>query len=734
MKGSMILWVLIFLGALVQIVLPAAMASNLPANRPVNDKWALVIGISKFADSSLDLKYSAKDAQDFYNYLITDGHFAKDHVKLLINEIATREQVLSQIGDTWLPKVAKLDDLVVIFISSHGSPSDVNVGGVNYILAHDTSKSNLYATGIAMQDLSQILKNRIGSDRLVLILDACHSGNAAASGKGIFRVSNVNVDEIAEGSGKTVISSSEPAQMSWESSEYPNGVFTHYLIDALHQNGSDTKLSDAYKYMKEKVQEEVLRDRGAMQTPQLRGTADSTAIAIAIVPEHPTAPPPGVSTEGLPKEEQAPDNQANNSKLAMISPAELAVTQARVWETYLASGVKARKEGRYAEAERMLKESIGEAEKFGSDSPRYAASLSELAELDRIAGQYTEAESLNRKALAIRQKALGMQVPEVAQSLNNLALLLEDKGRYSEAEPLMRQSLEIWKKKQGEESAETAVGLNNLARDLFDMGKYVEAEQLARRSLEISEKVHGLESPEVARSLVTLGQLYFKTGKYNEAKKMLQRSLDIREREHGPEHPDLIESINSLAEVSTAQRRYVDAEPLLYRSLAISEKTLGADHPHVADSLNQLALLYELRLKYPQAESNYKRALEIREKALGSGHPAVAQSLTNLAWLNYAQEQYPQADSLYRRAQAISEKALEPDNPSVATTLEYYVHLLRATSRRRQATDLQAKVKAMRAKHALSNPNVKLKTDSAILNARAYALRQKQEIDKKRGD
>jgi tetratricopeptide (TPR) repeat protein len=733
MNGSITARVLSFAAALFMLA-PVRAWAEAPAGRPVNDKWALIVGISEFADSSLNLKYSAKDAQDFYNYLVSDGHFAKDHVKLLLNEKATRQQILSEAGDSWLPKVAGTDDLVVIFISSHGSPADENVGGVNYILAHDTSKSNLYASGIAMQDLSQILKDRVRSDRLVLILDACHSGNASPEGKGIFRSGNVNVEDIARGSGKTVMSSSEPSQMSWESKDYPNGVFTHHLVEALRGKGSDTTLGGAFQSMKEKVQEEVLRDRGALQSPVLKGGAGGADLMLAVAPANPAPPPVGLSAAGEPAGEESASAPADKAEVAMLPTAASAESQIRVWETYLESGVKARSEGRYSEAEQLLKEAIQEADKFGSESARYASSINELAELYRIRGQYAEAEPLFRKALAIRERVLGADDPAVAQSLNRLGLLLRNRGKYSEAEPLFRQSLEIWSKKSSEESSDVAQSLNNLAGDLLDKGKYAEAESLCRRSLAISEKLSGPGSVETARSLATLGLLQYKLGRYTEAKKTLLRSIDIMEKVLGPEHPNLVDPINSLAQLNIVQHRYSEAEPLFYRSLAISEKAYGPDHPAVAESLDKLALLYELRLKYSQAEENFKRALEIREKALGPEHPAVAESLTNLAWLSYAQEKYPQADSLYRRAQAISEKALESDNPAVVKTLEYYTHLLRATSRNKQATALQAKIKAMRAKHTLENPNSKLKTDSAILSARAYALTEKHEYDKKKKD
>lgn len=91
-----------------------SVAAQDDANRPVTDKWAVVSGISKFADSKLDLRYPAKDAQDFYNYLITKGNFAKDHVKLLLDEKATRDRIRDVLGDSWLPHAALPQDLVVI--------------------------------------------------------------------------------------------------------------------------------------------------------------------------------------------------------------------------------------------------------------------------------------------------------------------------------------------------------------------------------------------------------------------------------------------------------------------------------------------------------------------------------------------------------------------------------------------------------------------------------------------
>ena len=76
---------------------------------------------------------------------------------------------------------------------------------------------------------------------------------------------------------------------------------------------------------------------------------------------------------------------------------------------------------------------------------------------------FTAAEPLLRRALAIRQRALGPEHPLTAASLNNLALLLRNQGDLAAARPLFERALAITEKALGPEHPHTAVGLHNLA-------------------------------------------------------------------------------------------------------------------------------------------------------------------------------------------------------------------------------------------------------------------------------
>ena len=256
------------------------------SNGPIEDKYALVVGVSKFQNPKYDLKYPSKDAQDLANYLTTEANFAKDHVKVLVDEQATKERVLGEIGDKWLPRVAHPNDLVVIFLSSHGSPSQMDEEGLNYLVLYNTDPDSLFATGLPLQELAAAIKRRVHARRVVLIIDACHSG-AANPAKGLTRVGNFDSKSLALGTGQLVICSSAPNEVSWESKRYQNGVFTHQLIEGLRSGGAKATLGSAFQKMKASVIDEVLADRKELQTPVLKSKWNGNDLIITLPPSKP---------------------------------------------------------------------------------------------------------------------------------------------------------------------------------------------------------------------------------------------------------------------------------------------------------------------------------------------------------------------------------------------------------------------------------------------------------------
>lgn len=268
-------------------------ASESVAGSPIKDKWAVLIGVSKFENPQIPtLKYPAKDARDLADFLVASGNFKRDHILLLTDELATRENILDAFGDGWLPKRVLEDDLVLVYVSSHGSAVDNR--GNNFIIAHDTDPDKPFATGIKLQTLLKDVTERTGCQRVVLMLDACHSGTATADAKGLTR--NGIDPTTYVGTGQVVISSSKPEQVSWESKRYKNGVFTHQLMEALQSKGADTKIDDAYSALKDGVEAEVRFDRTVAQTPLLLSKWQGPPLALLAPPTNPrvvpSEPPP----------------------------------------------------------------------------------------------------------------------------------------------------------------------------------------------------------------------------------------------------------------------------------------------------------------------------------------------------------------------------------------------------------------------------------------------------------
>ena len=279
-----------------------------------------------------------------------------------------------------------------------------------------------------------------------------------------------------------------------------------------------------------------------------------------------------------------------------------------------------------------------------------SAKVSELGD----AGKYSEAIALAQAMLANQEKRPPNR--DLAGALNNLAQLYGDVGRDADAEPMYKRAIAIMEKAVGLDSAALAPELSNLAALYERQRRYVEAEPLFKRALALSEKSLGPNHPDVGKYLNNLGTLYERQDRHADSEPLFKRALAIYEKAVGPDHPAVATLVNNLGQVYKAEGREADAEPLIRRSLAIREARLGRDHPDVARSLNNLADLYQRQRRYADAEPLFKRALAIREQAVGPDHPDTIASLNNLASLYQAEgraiDALPLVESMIANASA----------------------------------------------------------------------------------
>ena len=281
---------------------------------------------------------------------------------------------------------------------------------------------------------------------------------------------------------------------------------------------------------------------------------------------------------------------------------------------------------------KQLEGKVAELEKSGgSNEPALATALNELAIFHFQQGDFAAAEPVFRRALTIREAALGPDHPQTAQVLNNLALVLQERGNYPAAQPLLERALALNEKARGPDHAEVATALNNLAALHRLTGNYARAEPLYLRALAINEKVNGPDHPSVAVVLNNLGIMYQQQDANDKARPLMERSLAIREKSAGPDHPDVARALNNLGVLAQDQGDIDAAERLYRRAVQIYEKAYGRSHQLYGQALNNLATVLLNKKEYAVAGPMYDEAISVRSAALGPGHPDMTIALTSQA-------------------------------------------------------------------------------------------------------
>ncbi len=263
-----------------------------PELGPVHNKYALIVGIGSFLDERIPkLRFTAKDARDFRDLLVDPryGRFDPDNVLLLVDSQASRAGILEAVQQIY--KWAKEDDLVVIYMSTHGSPRQGGLGlqGIGHIVTYDTNLDSLYIDALEFQDFSEKI-SLIPARRKVTFLDTCFSGQAFAAGQKSLVLEAFGPDKEAaslflSGEGSYVVTSSSDSEQSWESDSLQNSYFTYFLIEALRSGPEPPTIREVWDHLAKNVSQRASAERGAQQHPQLHPEDSDGSLRIGVVSE-----------------------------------------------------------------------------------------------------------------------------------------------------------------------------------------------------------------------------------------------------------------------------------------------------------------------------------------------------------------------------------------------------------------------------------------------------------------
>ena len=203
-----------------------------PAIQPYHDSWAAIIGIDDYVNWQ-KLQYAAHDALGVKDLLIQKYSFKPDHIITLLNGEATRQNILSLLGDKFAdPKMVQHEDRVLVFYAGHGATRKLASGReLGYIIPVDAGLTNYEGSAISMTNFQDI-SEAIPAKHLLFVMDSCYSGLALTRGGGMAPSQNY-LNEISRREARQMFTAGGADQQVADNGPNGHSVFTWTLLQGL---------------------------------------------------------------------------------------------------------------------------------------------------------------------------------------------------------------------------------------------------------------------------------------------------------------------------------------------------------------------------------------------------------------------------------------------------------------------------------------------------------------------
>jgi len=203
-----------------------------PPAQPYQDSWAAIVGIDNYANWQ-KLQYAVHDAEGVKQLLIENYKFRPDHIFTLLNEQATRANILSLLGDKLAdPKMVHREDRVFVFYAGHGATRKLASGReLGYIVPVDADLTNYEGSAISMTNFQDI-SEAIPAKHVLFVMDSCYSGLALTRG-GAMPQSQNYLNEISRREARQMFTAGGADQQVADNGPNGHSIFTWTLLQGL---------------------------------------------------------------------------------------------------------------------------------------------------------------------------------------------------------------------------------------------------------------------------------------------------------------------------------------------------------------------------------------------------------------------------------------------------------------------------------------------------------------------
>jgi metacaspase-1 len=224
--------------------------------------YALIIAIANYTKVHKLPETILKDGQDIFDLLCSSScGYSINNAQLLLDQQANKEEICK--GLVELASKASIGDTVIIFFSGHGGQIEINNQVYRYLIPYDCDPDNIDSTAISGNELSELILN-ICAQRLLVFFDCCYSGGLGSFKKLSSQLTNFKsldtnyYEQLAQGTGRVIMASSRPDEVSLVLPGMKNSLFTSCLLEALHGKAHTRKdgmirVLDVFDYVSENV-------------------------------------------------------------------------------------------------------------------------------------------------------------------------------------------------------------------------------------------------------------------------------------------------------------------------------------------------------------------------------------------------------------------------------------------------------------------------------------------------
>tara|TARA_B110000046_G_scaffold12215_1_gene12096 strand:- start:353 stop:1975 length:1623 start_codon:yes stop_codon:yes gene_type:complete len=244
--------------------------SNIPKNKKVNNRYALVIGNEDYSsyqrtlNSEQNVDYAENDATIFKRYCLNTLGVKQDNMHFLLNATAGQ---MSQEIDLVSKIVSKLgpDAELIVYYAGHGYPDELTK--VPYLIPVDVSASNL-SSALKLSDLYSKLSDTKAS-KVTIFLDACFTGGGRTSGLVASRGVKVRPKEGSLSGNLIVFSASSGDQSSLPYHKEAHGMFTYHVLKKLQESEGNVSMGELSDYLVDSVSIRSLKENEKEQDPNV---------------------------------------------------------------------------------------------------------------------------------------------------------------------------------------------------------------------------------------------------------------------------------------------------------------------------------------------------------------------------------------------------------------------------------------------------------------------------------